>query len=79
MVYLTSDEQDIAARIKAIDRQLDELEAKGRRLALAGLRSGGSLGAGAASRHEGEVDAQHAELLKAREALATELKRQVGD
>lgn len=66
-------------RIQRIDTQLDELEEKGRRLALAGLRSGGSIGAGAASRHEHEVDEEHARLLKERQETVAELRRQLGD
>ena len=77
-MQFSADEARIANRIRAVDRELDEIERQARESVENGLKGGGTgIAALTSDRVQRAADRRHAELLEERSGLAAELKAQV--
>lgn len=79
-IHLNPEQTRLAMSIEQIDEELTENEAGSEQVAIAGIRSGGSVPAsGGVLRGRDSLDHQHEELLARRADLAAKLKQSVGE
>lgn len=79
-IHLNPEQTRLAMSIEQIDKELTENESRSEQVAIAGIRSGGSVPAsGGVLRGRDSLDHQHAELLARRAELAAKLKQSVGE